>query len=125
MTLYEYMRINQEDVDTYDTEYDAVVTVCYMEEEDVQDECDKFCMEITKKVSVVPSSGRDLMVDWSKLIKEHIDIFKEFTDEYWYNNYEDDAEELIYQWVREIHYYLAGYVDESTYKKLNKLLEEI
>ena len=49
MTLYEYLKMSEYDYDTYDTDYDAVVTVCYIDEE--EDEYDKFCNGIIKNVN--------------------------------------------------------------------------
>ena len=34
MKLYDYMKLSQADYDTCDTEYDACVTVCCIDEED-------------------------------------------------------------------------------------------
>lgn len=122
MSLYEYMNEYQEDVDTYDTEHDAVVTVCFMEEEDAEDNYDRFCLDIIKKVEVESFAHGDVVVDWSGFVKKNMEQLKAFAKKYWNNQYEDDEDEFIYQWIREIHYYLAGYVGESTYKALNQML---
>lgn len=123
MTLYEYLKMSEGDFDTYDTDYDAVVTVCYIEEED--DEYDKFCNGIIKKVNVVHVDRHYLTVDWTEMIQRNIDKFKAFTKEHWKKScqYEDDIDEFIYQWINEIHYYMAGYTDEDTYLELNKLVK--
>lgn len=123
MKLYEYLEINKCDVDTYDTEYDAEVTVCHIYEEN--DEYDKFCNGIIKKVSVVEINKNSLTVDWSELIKRNIDKFKEFTAEHWYSNcqYEDDIDEFIYQWINEIHQYMVGNVSEDFYSVLNEFVD--
>ena len=123
MTLYEYLEINKYDVDTYDTEYDAEVTVCHIYEED--DEYDKFCNGIIKKVNVVEIGDDSLSVNWSELIKRNIDKFKKFTAEHWYANcqYEDDIDEFIYQWISEIHQYMVGNVSEDFYSVLNEFVD--
>lgn len=121
-SLFDYMKEHQEDIDTFDTDYDAIVTVCYMEEEDINDNYDKFCIEIIKKVMVESAAHGDVVVDWSGFVKKNMKQLKAFTEKYWNNQYEDDEDEFIYQWIREIHYYLAGYVGESTYKVLNQML---
>lgn len=125
MTLYEYLKMSENDYDTYDIDYDAVVTVCYIADED--DEYDKFCNGIIKKVNVVYVDTHYLTVDWSGLIERNMDKFKAFTKEHWKQScqYEDDIDEFIYQWVNEIHYYMAGYVDEDTYTELNKLVDSL
>lgn len=125
MTLFAYMDMHQEDIDTYDTEYDAVVTVCFMEEENAQDNYDRFCLDIIKKVEVDSAAHGDVIVDWSGLIERNMEKFRAFTAEYWRYQYKDDDEEFIYQWIREINYYLAGYVGENTYCALNELLQEL
>lgn len=125
MTLYEYLKMSENDFDTYDIDYDAVVTVCYIADED--DEYDKFCNGIIKKVNVLYIDSHYLTVDWCKLIERNMDKFKAFTKENWRENcqYEDDVDEFIYQWINEIHYYMAGYVDEGFYNELNMLVDSL
>lgn len=126
LTLYEYLRLGQGDYDTYDTVYDAVVTVCYIDEEDVSDAYDKFCVEIAKKVDVVGvANDCELTVNWNDLIVRNMEKVKAFTKKYWKNQYEDDEDELVYQWINEIHMYLAGYVSESFYKTLLEFLNTL
>lgn len=125
MTLYEYLKISEGDFDTYDTTYDAIVTVCYIADEDEEDEYDKFCNGIIKKVNVVHIDTHYLTVDWTAMIERNIDKFKAFTKENWRYQYEDDIDEFIYQWVNEIHYYIAGYVSEDFYILLNNLVNSL
>ena len=123
MTLYEYLRMAENDFDTYDTQYDASVTVCHIYEED--DEYDKFCNNIMKKVDVVKINGDALTVNWSELIEKNMDKFKKFAREYWAYDYEDDIDEFVYQWINEIHMYIAGYVSEDFYSVLNKFVDSL
>lgn len=123
MTLYEWLCVEQNDVDTYDTEIDAVVTVCHIYEE--EDDYDKFCNAIIKKVNVVQKCGDGLTVDWSKLIRDNLSKFKDFTKKYWRNQYEDDEVEFFYQWMNEIHMYMAGYVSESFYTTLVEFVDSL
>ena len=125
MTLYEFMKMSECDYDTYDVDFDAVVTVCLPDEDDDLDAYGKFCFEIIKKVDVVKVTDTGLIVDWSGFIKRNIEQLREFADEYWYNNYADDDDEFIYQWINEIHAYLAGYVSENIYEKLVELVETL
>lgn len=121
MTLYEYIQMTECDYDTYDTTYDAEVTVCHIYKE--SDNYDKFCNGIIKKVDVVKIYGDSLTVNWCELIERNIDKFKWFAREYWAYDYEDDIDEFIYQWISEIHMYMAGYVSESFYSVLNKFID--
>lgn len=127
MTLYEFMNLTKCDYDTYDTKYDAEVTVCHIYEEDEESAYDKFCNGIIKKVNVVEVCGDCLSVDWCELVERNMDKFKKFTAEHWYDNcqYDDDIDEFVYQWINEIHYYMAGYVSENFYNVLNKLVDEL
>lgn len=125
MTLYEYLKMTEGDFDTYDTKYDAVVTVCYIDEESECDNYDKFCNSIIKKVNVVKVNGDVLIVDWCELIERNLVKFKDFTEEYWKYKYEDDIDEFMYQWINEIHLYMAGYVDEYLYSVLNNFIDTL
>ena len=92
----------------------------------MNDEYDKFCTNIIKLVNVVKQCGEySLIVNWSDLIKRNLDKFKKVTKEHWNKQYENDIDEFVYQWIKEIHYYLAGYVSEDTYKDLNEILKEL
>jgi hypothetical protein len=123
ITLYDFMTMSENDYDTYDTKYDAEVTVCYIDKE--CDDYDKFCNGIIKKVNVIKIYNNTLSVNWCELIEDNIEKFKRFTKENWYKTYEDDIDEFIYQWINEIHYYMAGYVSDDFYIKLNKLIASL
>jgi hypothetical protein len=124
-TLYNYINMAENDFDTYDIEYDAEVTVCHIYKEN--DEYDKFCNGIIKKVDVIKINGDSLIVNWSELINRNMDKFREFSEEHWYANcqYEDDDDEFIYQWINEIHQYMAGNVSEDFYSVLNKFVDSL
>ena len=126
MTLYEYLKLTRGDFDTFDTVFDASITVCYISDEDEEyDDFNKFCNGIIKKVDVVRINGDWIIVNWYEMIKRNIDKFKAFTKENWREDcqYEDDDDELIYQWINELHYYMAGYVSEDFYIDLKKLVD--
>ena len=125
MTLYEYLKMTENDFDTYDTVFDTEVTVCYIESEN--DEYDKFCNGIIKKVDVICINDDSPIVNWTEMIERNINKFKAFTKEYWYENcqYEDDIDEFIYQWINEIHQYMAGNVSIDFYFVLNKLVDSL
>lgn len=125
MTLYEYLKTNENDFDTCDTVYDAGVTVCYIADEDENDDYDKFCNGIIKKVNVVKINDDSPIVNWTELIERNIDKFKSFAREHWIRDYENDMDEFKYQWINEIHYYMAGYVDEDFYSVLNKFVDSL
>lgn len=120
MTLYEFIKVANNDYDTYDTLYDGVVTVCSFDSEDEKSEeyYEKFRIGIMKFVNVVKGvSKNSLSCNWSEMIEYNMAIFKEFAKKHWRNQYEDDEDEFIYQWIKEIHYWIAGEVGESTYKE--------
>ena len=126
MKLYEFMKLTEADYDTYDTVYDACVTVCYIDEKDeAKDNYYKFCSDIMKKVEVEKQNGYILLVKWTELIENNMEKFKLFTEKHWRNKYEDDEAEFVYQWINEIHYYLAGYVSEDFYDTLVAFVETL
>ena len=127
MKLYEIMGLTENDYDTYDTVYDAVVTVCYIAENEATDNYDRFCIELMKKAEVEKINGDALIVKWTELIQNNMEKFRAFTKENWYENcqYEDDEDEFIYQWINEIHQYMAGNVDEDFYDELVKLVDSL
>lgn len=127
MKLYDFLKISQNDFDTCDTVYDTGVTVCYIDEEDAEDSYDKFCIELMKKVEVEKQIGDALLVKWTELIQNNMEKFRAFTAENWYEScqYEDDDDEFIYQWINEIHQYMAGNVSEDFYNELVKFVETL
>ena len=127
MKLYDFLKISQIDFDTEDTIYCAVVTVCYIDEEDITDNYDKFCIELMKKVEMEKQVGDALLVKWTELIQNNMEKFHAFTAENWYDNcqYENNDDEFIYQWINEIHQYMAGNVSEDFYDELVKLVESL
>lgn len=126
MKLYDFMQESHNDYDTYDTEYDAAVTVCHIDEEDIDDDYDKFCVEILKKVDYVEQTDScTVIADWIGLIKRNWNKFKAFSDAHWYNSYNDDDDEFIYQWIKEINYYVAGYVSDDFYKTLVEFVDSL
>lgn len=124
ITLFDFLRMSENDYDTYDTKYDMTVTVCWIGGKET-DDYDRFCNGIIKKVNVVKIDGDYLVVNWSEFIERNIEEFKTFTNKHWKNNYENDIDELIYQWIREIHYYIAGYVDDDFYKTLINFINNL
>ena len=126
MNLYDYTRINQKDFDVVDVDYDTSITVCYINEVYEVDDYDRFCNNIIKKVEVIAQiNDYTLVANWTKLIKDNMNQFKSFTKEYWNYQYEDDEDEFIYQWIKEIHSYMSGYVYEDFYKTLRKFVDDL
>ena len=127
MKLYDFLKISQNDYDTCDTVYDTGVTVCYIDEEDAEDSYDKFGVELMKKVEVEKQNGDILIVKWTEFIQNNMEKFKKFTKENWYEScqYEDDEDEFIYQWIEEIHQYMAGNVAEDFYDKLVEFIKTL
>ena len=122
MTLYEFIKVANKDYDTYDTVYDAVVTVCSFDEKDEKsgDNYDKFRIEIMKYVEVVKSiSGCELVCNWTDMIKRNEAVFREYTEQFWDTRWQNlDEDDFIYEWIDEIHKYCAGYSSEQNYQRL-------
>lgn len=125
MTLYEYLKMRENDFDTCDTVFDTGVTVCYIDKEN--DDYDKFCNGIIKKVDVIHINDDCPTVNWYEMIERNMDKFKAFTREHWREDcqYEDDIDDFIYEWINEIDYYMAGYVSIDFYSVLNELVNSL
>ena len=126
MNLYEYLMAYGEDVDAYDDVFDASVTACVIEDE--EDDYDRFCNNLFKHAEVV---GKTVVygcpspiVAWAKLISDNMEKFKDFSKEHWIEQYEDD-DDFIYEWIKELHLYCAGYVNDSFYKVLNEFIDTL
>ena len=120
MTLYQLVKASGCDYDTYDNVYDAEVTVCSFDEGDEQSEdyYEKFRIGIMKFVEVVDNSATKwgIVCKWTEMIEHNISIFKEFTRKNWRNQYEDDEDEFIFQWINEINQWCGGNCWERVYK---------
>lgn len=112
--LSEVVNSSQDDFDTYDTVYDVIITVCYDPYD--KDYYDKFCNGIINYINVVRFGKDTLTCDWADFIERNIDVFKDFTANYWGEQYEDDDDEFVYQWLNEIEGFLAGNTSESVYR---------
>ncbi|HPY85533.1 MAG TPA: hypothetical protein PLS20_10935 [Ruminococcus flavefaciens] len=118
MTLYDFITKEQADFDTYDTVYDVCVTVCepyeYAEGED-KDSSDIFSDMIMKMVEVDEKTGEcTCTCKWSDFIKNNKETFRNAAEELWYSAPKDD-DDLIYEWIKELHLWLAGYVSDNAY----------
>ena len=120
MNLYDFVVKEQGDFDTYDTVFDVCVTVCEPYEYDEGEEkeyYDVFNDLIMKKVSVIKKiSGCECLCNWSDFILFNKAVFRKAAEELWTNVPKKD-DDLVYEWIKEIHSWMAGYVSESIYKK--------
>lgn len=111
-------------IEFYDNVFDIFVGLDYVSEKDLNREADKyyyrFLNYLNNNVQVL--SVANSTCAWTDFIKKHIKAFKKFTKEHWVRTYKDDLDEFIYQWIKELHLYGAGYVSESEYKALVDML---
>lgn len=117
--LYDFLIEKDNDYDTYDTVWDACVTVCvpYETEGNETDWYDKFCNFILKHVDVVKEIREcECVVDWNSFFEYNLETFRKITKETW--GYTPDDEDFICEWIEETHKLLAGYGTESTYHYL-------
>ena len=118
MTIYDFLKLEKSDFDTYDTEYDVCVTCCEPYEDDEQDNYDAFCECIYKHVELVEKTGEcSCVANWTKFITDNMSVFRECANEMWYEGSVPKSDDsLTYKWINEIHSWLAGYVSETEYK---------
>lgn len=129
MKIWDLLLNNEKDYDVCDTELD--ISVCCVAP-DIYSESDmefaddfyydKFAVMIYKAVDVLPDTenGCYVQAKWCDFIKRNKEKLRKFADENWYWVSKDEYG-FIYQWIREIHLYLAGYADESSCKALFEL----
>ena len=97
MTLYEFLKkANENDFDTYDDVFDAIVTVS-INLDDPEGDYGIFCIELIKKIEVkeIASNGNPIC-GWTDYLKRNLDVFKKFTQDHWYGDYSDE-DDLIYE----------------------------
>lgn len=120
MTLYDFIRMEDTDFDTYDTVFDAEVTVCVpYDDSEITEWYDKFYNFIIKHVEFKEKiSEGECTAEWTNFITDNLEVFREAANDMWYDDrVPDDDDDLIYEWIKEINSWLAGYVSEVEYQK--------
>lgn len=123
MKLYDWLSIDKGSYDCYDTDIDESVTIDWIDKP--KSDYDFFVVGLLKKVDIEQKTDDcTLVCDWSKLIRENFTKFKLFTKEHWARDYKDEYD-FIYQWIRELHSYVAGYVNDSFYSTLKGFVDSL
>lgn len=116
MKLYDYLRLTECDYDTYDDAYDAVITVCINTEP--EDDYDEFCIDLCNKIDICKiSEDGNPICNWSEFIERNLHVFRKFANKYWTKGNYEDEEDFIYEWIKELHMFLAGYGNDYTFYK--------
>lgn len=124
MNVLEFLDFEGKDFDIGDKTYDITVTCCQSSDfaqalKDYEagrkvEYYSLFNAQLFSKVQMV-SGGDHPVADWAKLIEDNTEVFKEFARKHWIADYAD-KDEFIYEWIKELDSYIAGYVSESFYK---------
>lgn len=138
MKLFDYLMMFKDDVDfdIPDNEIDMTITVCFVKEnaKKISEDypyMDKFTIKLLKSVDIcyLRSDGCPIC-DFSKIINDHIDLFKKFVKKYWAEDYQCyleqdaiDAGEFAYQFIKEFDNVVGGRYGESMNKAYFKLLD--
>lgn len=123
MKLYDFLKVTEGTYYTCDTEYDAAITVDYIDEEN--DNYDKFCNELYKRIEMTKQVNEyTLVIKLSEFIDNNFELFDDFAKRRWTKNYSKDKEDLIYAWIEEFNLLTAGYGTESIYKEFIELFEK-
>ena len=122
MTVKEYLVLQECDYDIEDKYYDTSVTCCYIDE--ITNSYEKFCDLLTSKVALI-KGGDYPVANWSGLVKQNMEKFKDFSKKHWRSVYDNNENEFLYQWVKEFHCYLAGMVSEKFYDTLVEFFESL
>lgn len=123
MKLYDWLSIDKGCYDCYDTDYDISVTIDWIDS--IDSDYERFAIELMKKVDIFDKvSDCILSCNWSKLIDDNKDKFADFANKHWSHTY-SDPDEFKYQWIKELHYYVAGEVPEDFYKTLLEFVKTL
>ena len=87
MELYDLVK-SKGSIYTYDTTYDAGVTVDFIADTDVKDNYDRFVNFLLHNVEVI--DDKNDICEWRGFIDENMSVFKSFTQKNWVCTYEDD-----------------------------------
>ena len=100
MTLYELLKMEQCDFDTFDTVFDICVTVCDPYTPDEEEWFDKFYDFIIKNIEVVEKTGECTCVcKWYDFINNNIEVFRKAANDMWYEDcIPKNDDDLIYEW---------------------------
>lgn len=117
MTIAELLKVMRNDYDTYDEVFDVCVTCCDMTDDKETDYYTRFCKFIYGKVEVVKAWGDcGLLCKWTEFIERNLEIFREAAREMW-TWLPEDTDDLVYEWIKEINLWFAGYVSETEYRQ--------
>ena len=115
--------------DTYDTVYDAVVTWDWNKDAKIDDRYPyyfKMSRLLASKLDIAYISGDInpvIVIEYTKLIKDNMGLFREFANEYWDEEYiHEDDDDFIYEFIEQIHLILSGLGCERDYKVFYELL---
>lgn len=129
MNLYDFLKFEDSDFDTYDDTFDLEITVCVpYEGTSSGDWYDKFYNFILKHVNVIKKTGEcSCIVDWSKFITDNLALFREIANDMWNEGtVPTDDDDLVYEWIKELDGWLTGYVSEAHYHEfMEKYSEKI
>jgi len=111
--------------DTWDTEFDAGVTVScdtslYVKESDAYE---KFVVELIQKIPARQTSEINLVAEWSKVIRKNALVLKNFMELFWGCTYTDD--DFVLAWIKEFQLLLSGHAPESMYGMFYELAKQL
>lgn len=139
MKLRDFLEVTKKDFDVADTYFNTSVTCCYIEKEDFDkyahktgknaDNYYRFCQFVydNVEVDVFASDVDNPVCKFTSFVEEYYSVFRDFASINWYQNVLDNIETLDdfnYEWIKEIHSWLGGYVTDKSYKELTDALEE-
>jgi len=88
----------------------------------------KFTIALFNKVNLAYlNDGGAVIVDYSKLITDNLELFKNFVKTTWREDKQyvlDDMTELQYEFIKDIHLMLAGYGTETDNRNYYELISE-
>ncbi len=129
MSIKEYMEESDAgDFDSSDITFDVSVTIVEPMSWDVRkgsdDEYyDRFYLYICENVNMVGDEDHEVC-DYEGFVYKHYDTLKQFGRDFWNKDVDKMSDDtFVYEWITEIHGFLAGYTSEPIYKDIYNRLK--
>ena len=129
LSISDYLRVSGGDFDSSDMTHYVIVTCCEpfeYDDNDTPDPSDAFSQYIYDNVNVIQEENEkyNTICDWEGFVYKHYDTLYKFAEERWCSLPVDclSEDDFVYEWIKEIHGWLAGRLDDKTYSTLLEAL---
>ena len=119
MTLRDLLEAKGEGLDTGDKDFDIIVTAEYITKEEFAKYKDepyyKFAEWIYNHIKVV--DPKNDICDYTGFVEKNMTALRNFSKQHWRYQY-PDPDDFTYEWIGELHGFLAGNATDQNYSDL-------